>query len=67
MTGDRAHDFVGVGLFVIRGDPALPARFTEAHGHNFEPEGPPDPADTATGFTRRSPAQGVARARRPPP
>ncbi|MFG2339798.1 aminoglycoside phosphotransferase family protein [Streptomyces yangpuensis] len=37
MIGDRTYDFVGVGLFVTRGDPALLARLTEAYGHRFEP------------------------------
>ncbi|MFE1949697.1 aminoglycoside phosphotransferase family protein [Streptomyces sp. NPDC059524] len=37
MIGDRAYDFVGVGLFVTRGDPALLARLTEAYGNRFEP------------------------------
>ncbi|MFE1442613.1 phosphotransferase family protein [Streptomyces sp. NPDC058739] len=37
MIGDRAYDFVGVGLFVTRGDPALLARLCKAYGHTFEP------------------------------
>ncbi|MET9776466.1 aminoglycoside 3'-phosphotransferase/choline kinase family protein [Streptomyces sp. NPDC006367] len=37
MTGDRAYDFVGVGLFVTRGDPDLLARLAKAYGHTFEP------------------------------
>ena len=37
MIGDRAYDFVGVGLFVTRGDPALLARLTGAYGHTFDP------------------------------
>ncbi|MET9734870.1 aminoglycoside phosphotransferase family protein [Streptomyces sp. NPDC006458] len=37
MIGDRAYDFVGVGLFVTRGDPALLARLAQAYGHTFEP------------------------------
>ncbi|MFF4568983.1 phosphotransferase family protein [Streptomyces sp. NPDC001410] len=37
MIGDRAYDFVGVGLFVTRGDPGLLARLAEAYGHTFEP------------------------------
>ncbi|MCX0245200.1 phosphotransferase family protein [Streptomyces drozdowiczii] len=37
MIGDRAYDFVGVGLFVTCGDPALLRRLTEAYGHSFEP------------------------------
>ncbi|MGX1251069.1 hygromycin-B 7''-O-kinase [Streptomyces ambofaciens] len=37
MIGDRAYDFVGVGLFVTGGDPDLLARLTRAYGHTFEP------------------------------
>ncbi|MGA5037198.1 phosphotransferase family protein [Streptomyces capoamus] len=37
MIGDRAYDFVGVGLFVTCGDPALMSRLTRAYGHSFEP------------------------------
>jgi hygromycin-B 7''-O-kinase len=37
MIGDRAYDFVGVGLFVTRGDPELLARLAKAYGHTFEP------------------------------
>ena len=37
MIGDPAYDFVGVGLFVTRGDPRLMSRFTEAYGRAFEP------------------------------
>ncbi|MEU1403251.1 aminoglycoside 3'-phosphotransferase/choline kinase family protein [Streptomyces sp. NPDC005728] len=37
MIGDRAYDFVGVGLFVTRGDPELLARLAGAYGHTFEP------------------------------
>ncbi|RLU83694.1 phosphotransferase [Streptomyces griseocarneus] len=37
MIGDRAYDFVAVGLFVTRGDPALLARLAKAYGHTFEP------------------------------
>ncbi|MFJ9736830.1 phosphotransferase [Streptomyces sp. NPDC101166] len=37
MIGDRAYDFVGVGLFVTRGDPDLLARLARAYGHTFEP------------------------------
>ncbi|WP_409475095.1 phosphotransferase [Streptomyces sp. HC307] len=37
MIGDRAYDFVGVGLFVTRGDPNLLARLARAYGHTFEP------------------------------
>ena len=32
MTGDRAYDFVAVGLFVTKGDPRLLTRFYEAYG-----------------------------------
>ncbi|MEU7599047.1 aminoglycoside 3'-phosphotransferase/choline kinase family protein [Streptomyces sp. NPDC039022] len=37
MIGDRAYDFVGVGLFVTRGEPDLLARLTAVYGHTFEP------------------------------
>ncbi|WP_030145276.1 aminoglycoside phosphotransferase family protein [Streptomyces violaceorubidus] len=37
MTGDRAYDFVAVGLFVTGGDPDLLARLTKAYGRTFEP------------------------------
>ncbi|MFG2562930.1 phosphotransferase family protein [Streptomyces sp. NPDC048496] len=37
MIGDRAYDFVGVGLFVTRGDPQLLAQLAKAYGHTFEP------------------------------
>ncbi|MEU8976007.1 phosphotransferase [Streptomyces monashensis] len=37
MIGDRAYDFVAVGLFVTRGDPDLLARLTRVYGHAFEP------------------------------
>ncbi|WP_406415557.1 aminoglycoside 3'-phosphotransferase/choline kinase family protein [Streptomyces sp. NBC_00873] len=37
MIGDRAYDFVGVGLFVTRGDPELLARLAKSYGHIFEP------------------------------
>ncbi|QTD96110.1 aminoglycoside phosphotransferase family protein [Streptomyces cyanogenus] len=37
MIGDRAYDFVGVGLFVTRGDPHLLTRLTGAYGQTFEP------------------------------
>ncbi|MFB8206297.1 phosphotransferase family protein [Streptomyces sp. NPDC056010] len=37
MIGDRAYDFVGVGLFVTCGDSALLSRLTKAYGHSFEP------------------------------
>ncbi|WP_370415820.1 phosphotransferase family protein [Streptomyces fradiae] len=38
MIGDRAYDFVGVGLFVTGGDPALLARLARAYGEDFEPD-----------------------------
>ncbi|MFF3392703.1 phosphotransferase family protein [Streptomyces sp. NPDC002669] len=38
MIGDRAYDFVGVGVFVTRGEPGLLARLTGAYGHTFEPD-----------------------------
>ncbi|CAL9633021.1 aminoglycoside phosphotransferase family protein [Streptomyces sp. enrichment culture] len=38
MIGHRAYDFVGVGLFVTRGDPALLARLCAAYGHRFAPD-----------------------------
>ncbi|MGW7274647.1 aminoglycoside phosphotransferase family protein [Streptomyces sp. NPDC054864] len=37
MIGDRAYDFVGVGLFVTRAEPGLLGRFMRAYGHTFEP------------------------------
>ncbi|MFG2646652.1 phosphotransferase family protein [Streptomyces sp. NPDC048436] len=37
MIGDRAYDFVGVGLFVTRGEPGLLGRFMDAYGRTFEP------------------------------
>lgn len=37
MIGDRAYDFVGVGLFVTRGEPGLLARFMRAYGETFPP------------------------------
>ncbi|GHC66651.1 phosphotransferase family protein [Streptomyces flavofungini] len=37
MIGDPAYDFVGVGLFVTRGEPGLLTRFTAAYGRTFEP------------------------------
>ncbi|MFJ4952540.1 aminoglycoside phosphotransferase family protein [Streptomyces sp. NPDC088760] len=37
MIGDRAYDFVGVGLFVTRGDPHLLARLGRAYGRTFDP------------------------------
>ncbi|MFH8792905.1 phosphotransferase family protein [Streptomyces sp. NPDC017941] len=37
MIGDPAYDFVGVGLFVTRGEPKLLTRFTAAYGRVFEP------------------------------
>ncbi|MGC0327727.1 hygromycin-B 7''-O-kinase [Streptomyces sp. SAI-170] len=38
MIGDAAYDFVGVGLFVTRGDPALLARLCRAYGRTFRPD-----------------------------
>ncbi|MFB7849113.1 phosphotransferase family protein [Streptomyces sp. NPDC056053] len=38
MIGDRAYDFVGVGVFVTRGDPRLLARLAGAYGRTFEPD-----------------------------
>ncbi|MET9827777.1 aminoglycoside phosphotransferase family protein [Streptomyces sp. NPDC006385] len=37
MIGDRAYDFVGVGPFVTRGDPRLPARLSQSYGTAFAP------------------------------
>lgn len=37
MVGDRAYDFIGVGLFVTRGDPRLLTRLTKAYGTTFDP------------------------------
>lgn len=37
MIGDRAYDFVGVGLFVTRAEPGLLGRFMRAYGRTFEP------------------------------
>ncbi|MEV5976000.1 aminoglycoside 3'-phosphotransferase/choline kinase family protein [Streptomyces sp. NPDC052114] len=37
MIGDRAYDFVGVGLFVTRGEPGLLARFMKAYGRTYDP------------------------------
>ncbi|WP_328869031.1 aminoglycoside 3'-phosphotransferase/choline kinase family protein [Streptomyces sp. NBC_00287] len=37
MIGDRAYDFVGVGLFVTRGDPGLMALLARSYGRTFEP------------------------------
>ncbi|MFI9155245.1 phosphotransferase family protein [Streptomyces sp. NPDC053367] len=37
MIGDPAYDFVGVGLFLTRGDPALLARLGRAYGRTFPP------------------------------
>jgi hygromycin-B 7''-O-kinase len=37
MIGDRAYDFVGVGVFVTRGDPHLMTRLARAYGHTFPP------------------------------
>jgi hygromycin-B 7''-O-kinase len=38
MIGDRAYDFVGVGLFVTRGDPELLARLALSYGRTFAPD-----------------------------
>lgn len=37
MIGDRAYDFVGVGLFVTGAEPGLLGRFMRAYGRTFEP------------------------------
>ena len=37
MTGDRAYEFVAVGLFVSRGDPRLLGRILAAYGDSFDP------------------------------
>jgi hygromycin-B 7''-O-kinase len=37
MIGDAAYDFVGVGLFLTRGDPGLLTRLTASYGRTFEP------------------------------
>ncbi|MFF1375656.1 aminoglycoside phosphotransferase family protein [Streptomyces sp. NPDC058308] len=37
MIGDRAYDFVGVGLFVTRAEPGLMDRFMKAYGRSFDP------------------------------
>ncbi|MER6287026.1 phosphotransferase family protein [Streptomyces sviceus] len=37
MIGDAAYDFVGVGLFVTRGDPRLMSRLSSSYGHAFDP------------------------------
>jgi hygromycin-B 7''-O-kinase len=37
MTGDRAYEFVAVGLFVSRGDPRLLGRILAAYGRGFDP------------------------------
>ncbi|MFD5282114.1 aminoglycoside phosphotransferase family protein [Streptomyces rubrogriseus] len=37
MIGDRAYDFVGVGLFVTGGAPDLLARLAKAYGRTFDP------------------------------
>ncbi|MGW6914379.1 phosphotransferase family protein [Kitasatospora sp. NPDC054939] len=37
MIGDPAYDFVGVGLFVTRGDAELLTRLLKAYGRSFEP------------------------------
>ncbi|MEI5100222.1 aminoglycoside phosphotransferase family protein [Streptomyces sp. PmtG] len=35
MIGDPAYDFVGVGLFVARGEPGVLGRFAAAYGRGF--------------------------------
>ena len=37
MTGDRAYEFVPVGLFVSGGDPRLLGRILAAYGRGFDP------------------------------
>ncbi|MDY0810667.1 aminoglycoside phosphotransferase family protein [Kitasatospora purpeofusca] len=37
MIGDRAYDFVGVGVFVTRAEPGLMARFTAGYGRSVDP------------------------------
>ncbi|WP_053849141.1 phosphotransferase family protein [Streptomyces sp. NRRL B-24085] len=37
MIGDAAYDFVGVGVFVTRGDARLMSRLTASYGHAFDP------------------------------
>ncbi|MFJ8632100.1 phosphotransferase family protein [Streptomyces sp. NPDC093568] len=37
MIGDRAYDFVGVGVFVTRGDPQLMARLVKSYGTPLDP------------------------------
>ncbi|WP_308402110.1 aminoglycoside 3'-phosphotransferase/choline kinase family protein [Streptomyces sp. RKAG293] len=37
MLGDRAYEFVAVGLFVSRGDPRLFGRVVAAYGRTFSP------------------------------
>jgi hygromycin-B 7''-O-kinase len=37
VTGDRAYEFVAVGLFVSRGDPRLLGRILAAYGRSFDP------------------------------
>jgi hygromycin-B 7''-O-kinase len=37
MTGDRAYEFVAVGLLISRGDPGLLGRILAAYGHRFDP------------------------------
>jgi hygromycin-B 7''-O-kinase len=36
-TGDRAYEFVAVGLFVSRGDPRLLGRILAAYSRSFDP------------------------------
>ncbi|MFC8226039.1 aminoglycoside phosphotransferase family protein [Streptomyces sp. NPDC057287] len=37
MIGDRAYDFVGIGLYVSCGDPRLLGRIMKAYGQEFDP------------------------------
>jgi hygromycin-B 7''-O-kinase len=37
MTGDRAYEFVPVGVFISRGDPRLLGRILAAYGRGFDP------------------------------
>ncbi|MFJ4671188.1 phosphotransferase family protein [Kitasatospora purpeofusca] len=37
MIGDRAYDFVGVGVFVTRAEPGLMARFAAGYGRAVDP------------------------------
>lgn len=37
MIGDRAYDFVAVGLYVTRAEPGLFDLFTKEYGRTFDP------------------------------